>query len=105
VRRTPPARTTRHGTGRSTVPDVLAAQLDIVLRSIPGSNQDPEVAATLRIAERALEGGRRLGAAELAYGLVELLGLLEVADVTGLRDHDELRVGYRVLELECDAER
>ena len=46
-----------------------------------------------------------MGAAERAHGLVELLGLLEVADVTGLRDHDELRVGYLVLELACDAER
>jgi len=30
----------------------------------------------------------RFGAAEFADGLVELLGLLEVADVTGAGDHD-----------------
>ena len=45
------------------------------------------------------------GATELAHGLVELLGLLEVADVTGTGDHDELRVRDRLLELACDAER
>jgi hypothetical protein len=42
---------------------------------------------------------------ELAHGLVELLGLLEVADVTGTGDHDELRVRDRLLKLACDAER
>jgi hypothetical protein len=34
-----------------------------------------------------------VGAAELAYGCVELLRPLEVRDVTGAGDHDELRPG------------
>ena len=45
MRRTPPARTTRHGTGRSTVPDVLAAQLDVVFCGInPGFHSDAKAA-------------------------------------------------------------
>jgi len=46
-----------------------------------------------------------VGAAELADGLVELFGLLEVADVTAAGDHDELRVRDRLLELPRDGER
>jgi hypothetical protein len=42
-------------------------------------------------------------AAELAHGRVEPLGLLEVADVTRVGDHNELRVRDRLLELVCDA--
>src|SRR5215203_5796050 len=48
---------------------------------------------------------RRVGAAELAHGLVELLRPLEVADVPGAGDHYELRVRDRLLEAACDAER
>jgi hypothetical protein len=33
-----------------------------------------------------------VGPAELAYGGVELFGLLEVADVAAVGDHDELGV-------------
>jgi hypothetical protein len=47
---------------------------------------------------------RRVSAAKLTHGLVELVGLLEVADVTTARDHDELRVADRLFELACDAE-
>jgi len=43
-------------------------------------------------------------AAELAHGVVELLGLLEVAEVTAAGDHYEFRVRDRLLELACDAE-
>src|SRR5688572_6563423 len=46
-----------------------------------------------------------VGAAELAHGLVDLLGPLEIAELARARDHDELRVRDRVLELACDAER
>jgi hypothetical protein len=46
---------------------------------------------------------RRVDAAELAHGRVEPLGLLEVADVTRVGDHNELRVRDRLLELVCDA--
>src|SRR3954447_6826416 len=48
---------------------------------------------------------RRVGAAELTYRLVEPRRLLEVADMTGVGDHDELRIGDRPLELPGDAER
>ena len=48
---------------------------------------------------------RRVSAAEPADGVVERLGLLEVADVTGAGDDDELRVRDPLLELACDAER
>ena len=48
---------------------------------------------------------RRVGAAELGDRVVEQLWRLEVAHVTGARDYDELRIGERVLELACDAER
>jgi hypothetical protein len=44
-------------------------------------------------------------AAELADGVVERFGLLEVAQVTGAGDHDEVRVGDRVLEAASDAQR
>jgi hypothetical protein len=37
-----------------------------------------------------------VGAAELAHGVVELLGLLEIADWTRGGDHDELRVWDRL---------
>jgi len=45
-----------------------------------------------------------VSAAELADGVVEQLRHLQVAHVTGARDHDELRIGDRVLELAGDAE-
>ncbi|MET0560590.1 MAG: hypothetical protein ABW012_03075 [Gaiellaceae bacterium] len=46
---------------------------------------DPEFASYLRIEKRALAGdGRRVGEAELAHGIVEELGLLEVAGVDRL---------------------
>lgn len=44
-------------------------------------------------------------AAKLAHRVVELFGPLEVADVTGPRDDNELCVGNRLLELVCDPER
>jgi hypothetical protein len=46
-----------------------------------------------------------MSAAELAHGLVESLGLLEVAGVTGARDDDEFRIRDRLLELAGHAER
>jgi hypothetical protein len=49
--------------------------------------------------------GARVGAAERAHGFVELLGPLEVADVTSFGDDDELCLRDRLLELACDAER
>jgi hypothetical protein len=46
-----------------------------------------------------------VGAAELAHGFVELLELLEVADLTGAGNPDKRRVRDGPLELTCDAER
>jgi len=46
-----------------------------------------------------------VGATEIAHGLVEPLGLLEVADVAAVRDHDQLGAGNRLLELAGDAQR
>jgi hypothetical protein len=61
---------------------------------------------------RALPGARReccsstnASAARPPIGVVERLGLLEVAHVTGAWDDDELRVRDRLLELACDVER
>jgi hypothetical protein len=48
---------------------------------------------------------RRVSAAEFADGVVERLGLFEVAQVTGVWDHDEVRIRDRLFELACDAER
>ena len=63
------------------------------------------MAAKLWIEERELGGGRRLGAEELAHGLVELLGLREVAYVTGLRNHDELRAHPSAVAVEFSCEK
>ena len=46
-----------------------------------------------------------MSTAEVADGVVERLGPLEVSHVTGAGDHDELRVRDRLLELATDAER
>jgi len=45
-----------------------------------------------------------MGPAERAYGRVEALGLVEVADVPATRDHDELSVGDGLLELTGDGQ-
>ena len=48
---------------------------------------------------------QRLGSAERAYRVVELLGLLEIAEVTGVGKDDEPRIRDRPLELARNAER
>jgi hypothetical protein len=63
---------------------LLLVQLD---RLDPGTN------APAFVRDRARWGSgrtRRVGTAELAHGVVELLGSLEVAHVAGARDHNEL---------------
>jgi hypothetical protein len=46
-----------------------------------------------------------VGVAELAHDFVDLLWLVEIADMTGAGDYDQLRVWDCLLELPCDAER
>ena len=49
--------------------------------------------------------GRRVGATELAHGLIHPLRLLKVAHVTSALEHDEFCVRDRFVELARDAER
>lgn len=85
-----PSRGAEYGTFRSDRLDGSSITRD-VYRALGGS--------------LASGGLRRVHATELPHGYVELLRSLEVAEMSGLRDHDERRVEDRLLELACDAER
>ena len=78
----------------------VAASLGWASSRSPQVSQNPDEQTTERSRHRG-----RMGAAELPHGLVDAFGLLEVADVTAIGNHNQVRGGNRVLELARDAER